>query len=71
MPAPKTWTPTRETALERIKDKNFASTTEAALILDADPKTVLKAVKAGEIPAIKFGATWRVKAAWLRQAVAG
>lgn len=72
MPAPITWNPTAAEALERISGRLFATTTETAAILGYDPRTVRKAIDAGEIPSVQVGATRRVPVAWLRgQASAG
>lgn len=67
MPAPITWSPTAAEALERIKGRLFATTTEAAVILGYDPRTVRKAIDAGEIPSVKAGPTRRVPVAWLKE----
>ncbi len=67
MTAPVTWGGSAHEALERLNDRLFATTTEAAAILRYDPRTLLKAIKAGEIPAIRAGATWRIPVAWLRE----
>jgi len=37
----------------------------AAAILNYDRRTICKAIEAGEIPATRAGATWRVPTAWL------
>jgi excisionase family DNA binding protein len=64
---PVTWNPSAHAALDRLKDKLFATTTETAAVLRYDHRTVRKAIEAGEIPAVKYGATWRVPTAWLRE----
>jgi excisionase family DNA binding protein len=67
MTAPTTWSPSAEAALERLTGRLFATTTETAAILDYDPRTLLKAIKAGDIPATRVGATFRIPVAWIRQ----
>jgi excisionase family DNA binding protein len=69
MPKPRTWDHRNcQAALDRIEGKLFASTVEAAAILGADVKTVIKAVDAGTIPATRLGAKRYVQAQWLREA---
>jgi excisionase family DNA binding protein len=46
----------------------FISAREAAIILRADPRTVRRSIAAGDIPATKIGAQFRVPVAWVRQA---
>jgi excisionase family DNA binding protein len=67
MTAPATWRPSAREALDRIKTKLFADTTEAAAILDLDPRTLRAALERGEIPGTRAGNTWRVPVAWLRE----
>ena len=67
MTAPITWTPSAREALKRLENKLFADTTEAAAILDVDPRTLRAAIERGEIPATRAGANWRVPVAWLRE----
>jgi excisionase family DNA binding protein len=69
MTAPVTWTPDAEAAFSRLKGRLFATTTEAAAILDFDARTVRKAVAAGTIPSVQVGATRRIPVAWIRQQV--
>jgi excisionase family DNA binding protein len=45
----------------------FATAPEAAEILRADPRTVRRALEAGEIPGLRVGGRWRIPVAWLRQ----
>jgi hypothetical protein len=47
----------------------FATTTEVSLIFGYDPegRTVRRAIEAGEIPAARVGATYRVPVSWIRQ----
>jgi excisionase family DNA binding protein len=67
MTASLTGSPDAETALRRLRGRLFATTTEAAAILSYDHRTVRRAIEAGEIPATKAGATWRIPVAWLRE----
>ena len=67
MTAPVTWSPSAQAALDRLKGKLFATTTEASLILGFDIKgrTIRKAIATGDVPAVKAGSTYRVPVAWL------
>jgi hypothetical protein len=47
----------------------MADIPDAALILGADERTVLRATKDGSIPGTLVGATWRVPVRWLREQV--
>lgn len=67
MPEPITWTPSAEEALKRLKGRLFATTTETAAILHHDPRTIRKAIDAGEIPSVRVGATHRVPVAWITE----
>lgn len=69
MTAPSTWTHDAETVLARMRGRLFATTTEASVILGYDRigRTVRKGIEAGEIPAIRVGATWRIPVAWIRE----
>ena len=67
MTAPVTWRPSAREALDRIQTKLFATSTEAAVILDIDRRTLRSAIERGEIPATRAGATWRVPVSWLRE----
>jgi excisionase family DNA binding protein len=66
MTKPTTWIPEAEQALRRLNGRLFASTTEAALILRYDPRTLRKSIEAGDVPAVRVGVTYRVPVAWLR-----
>jgi excisionase family DNA binding protein len=70
MTKPITWSPTAKEALERLRGRLFASTTEAAALLGYDARTVRKAIEAGEIPAVRAGSTYRVPTEWLRKQAA-
>lgn len=65
MTKPVTWNPSAQAALDRLRDKLFATTTEAGAVLRYDHRTIRKAIEAGEIPAVRVGSTWRVPTAWL------
>jgi len=65
MTAPVTWSPSAQAALGRIKDKLFATTTECALVLRYDVRTLRKGIEAGDIPAVKAGSTYRIPVAWI------
>ena len=67
MTKPTTWEPSSQAALERLADKLFATTTEVGAVLRYNHRTVRKAIEAGEIPAVKFGSTWRIPTEWLRR----
>ena len=56
-----------QAVMARLEGRLFATTTEAAAVLHYDHRTVRKAIEAGEIPATKAGATWRIPVAWLRE----
>jgi excisionase family DNA binding protein len=45
---------------------SFVSASEAAAILGVDPRTVRRAIAAGDIPATRVGAAIRVPVAWLK-----
>lgn len=45
----------------------FATVPEAAAILRYDVRTVRRAIAAGEIPAVRVGATYRIRVSWLRE----
>jgi len=51
----------------RLNGRLFATTTEVATVLHYDGRTVRRAIEAGEIPAVKAGATWRVPVKWLQE----
>lgn len=37
-----------------------ASITDVAALLETDPRTVLRGIEAGDIPAVKVGRVWRI-----------
>lgn len=67
MPDPVTWAPSAAEALKRIDGRLFATTTEAAAILNYDPRTIRKAIDAGEIPSIRVAGTRRVPVSWIKE----
>ncbi len=69
MTAPVTWTPSAQAAMERLEGKLFATTTEAALIIRCDARTLRKAILSGEVPAVQAGNTFRIPVAWLHKQV--
>lgn len=70
MTKPTTWSPSARDALDRIEGKLFATVTETAAVLRYDSRTVRKAIEKGDIPAVRYGATWRVPVAWIREQAA-
>jgi excisionase family DNA binding protein len=44
----------------------FATVPEFVEVSGYDARTVRKGIEAGEIPAIRVGATWRIPVAWIR-----
>ncbi|HET9969828.1 MAG TPA: helix-turn-helix domain-containing protein [Streptosporangiaceae bacterium] len=48
-----------------IPERLFASVPEVAEILGSDPRTVRRALEAGQIPGTKVGAFWKIPTAWL------
>lgn len=69
MTKPSTWSPSAGEALERIKGKLFATTTETGAIMSWDVRTVRKGVEEGTIPATRVGSTYRIPTAWIRQQI--
>jgi excisionase family DNA binding protein len=69
MTAPVTWSPDAKAALQRLQGRLFATVTEVSAILsyDMQGRTVRKAIEAGEIPATRVGAQWRIPVAWIRE----
>jgi excisionase family DNA binding protein len=49
-----------------LTERLFASVPEAADVLRYDPRTVRRAIEAGEIPAVRAGGRWRIPTSWLR-----
>jgi excisionase family DNA binding protein len=64
---PATWSPSAQAALDRLKGKIFATTTEAGAVLRYDHRTIRKAIEAGEIPATRVGAQWRIPVSWIKE----
>lgn len=48
----------------------FASVPEVAAITGNDPRTIRRAAAAGEIPAHRVGAQWKIPTQWLREQAA-
>jgi len=69
MTKPVTWTPDARSALDRLSGRLFATTTEAAAVLDYDKRTVRRGIESGEIPHTRVGATYRIPTAWIRAQV--
>ncbi len=67
MTAPVTWSPSAQAALDRLKGKLFATTTEAGAVLRYDHRTIRKAIEEGTIPAVRAGSTYRIPTAWIRE----
>lgn len=57
--------------LDDFADRDFCTVSEYAALTRCDPRTVVSAIKAGEIPAVKTGAAYRIPLAPLRQAASG
>jgi excisionase family DNA binding protein len=53
--------------LDDLKGRHFAEVWEVARILEADPRTIRTACRAGEIPYTKVGSEYRIPVSWLRQ----
>lgn len=45
----------------------FATVPEFVRVSGYDQRTVRKGIEAGEIPAFRVGATWRIPVAWIRE----
>jgi excisionase family DNA binding protein len=69
MTKPNTWYPSAETALERLRDRLFATTTECGAVLRYDHRTIRKGILSGEIPAVRVGSTFRIPTKWIREQV--
>lgn len=71
MTKPVTWSPSAHAALTRLDGRLFATVTEVSAIFgyDRQGRTVRRAIKAGDIPAIKAGDTYRVPVHWIREQV--
>ncbi len=57
--------------LEDLQGRTFAEVWQAATILSRDPRTIRKAIKAGEIPAVRLGPRYSIPVDWLRAAASG
>jgi hypothetical protein len=54
--------------LASLDGRVFATVPEAAAVLRSDPRSVRRAIAAGEIPAVPVGPRKLVPVAWLRKA---
>ena len=54
--------------IDRLDGQLFASVPEAATVLRSDPRSVHRAIAAGDIPATRVGPRSLVPVKWLRQA---
>jgi len=54
--------------LSDLEGRDFATVPEYAALTRCDPRTVVSAIKAGDIPAIMVGRAYRIPLAWIRQA---
>jgi excisionase family DNA binding protein len=45
----------------------FATVPEFAKVSGYDMRTIRKGIEAGEIPATRVGANWRIPVAWIRE----
>ena len=57
----------RESQAEIPRGRLFATVPEFVKVSGYDARTVRKGIEAGEIPAIRVGATWRIPVAWIRE----
>jgi hypothetical protein len=62
------WPEQARTALDDLHGKLFASVPEAAAVLRSDPRSVRRAIEAGDIPCTRVGPRSLIPVAWLRQA---
>lgn len=53
--------------LVSLEGKLFASVPEAATVLRSDPRSVRRAIVAGDIPATRVGPRWLIPVPWLRR----
>ena len=62
----------RPMILDELAGKNYASTTQAAGLLDgADPRTVRRMCESGAIPSIRVGVRYMIPVSWLREHLGG
>jgi hypothetical protein len=62
------WPEPARTALDDLSGKLFASVPEVAAVLRSDPRSIRRAIAAGDIPCTRIGPRSLVPVAWLRQA---
>lgn len=53
--------------IDDLEGRNFALVWEAAALLRADPRTIRRAIAAGQIPATTVGKDYRIPVPWLLQ----
>jgi hypothetical protein len=63
-----TWSAEAQAALAELRGKLFASVPETAAILRSDPRSVRRAIAAGDIPCVPVGPRKLVPVTWLRRA---
>ena len=64
------WSESARDVLDSLSGKLFASVPEAATVLRSDPRSVRRAIAAGDIPCTRVGPRALVPVRWLRE-VAG
>ena len=62
------WSDAASEVLDDLRGRLFASVPEAAVVLRSDPRSVRRAIAAGDIPAVPVGPRKLVPVTWLRQA---
>jgi hypothetical protein len=62
------WSAAARQVLADLDDKLFASVPEVAVVLRSDPRSVRRAIAAGDIPSTPVGPRKLVPVTWLRQA---
>ena len=63
-----TWSAEARDVLAKLDQQLFVSVPEAAAVLRSDPRSVRRAIAAGDIPATRVGPRQLVPTAWLRSA---
>ncbi|HEX5298169.1 MAG TPA: helix-turn-helix domain-containing protein, partial [Streptosporangiaceae bacterium] len=53
--------------LADLRGRNFATVSEAAAILNLDPKTVRRGCESGSVNGTRIEGVWRISVAWLRE----
>jgi hypothetical protein len=62
------FSPAARQVLEDLDNRLFVSVPEAAAVLRSDPRSVRRAIAAGDIPATRVGPRQLVPTSWLRNA---